>query len=684
MENIKRKAMDVLHMFVSEDADFRDGQYEAIEATLTNRRTLVVQRTGWGKSMVYFICTKLLRDEGKGTTLIVSPLLSLMENQIQSARKAGLECCVLNSMVDRDERADILEKLKDGKIDMVLTTPETLFKGDVQETLLKTKIGLFVVDEAHCISDWGHDFRLEYCKINKLISGMMSNVPVLATTATANDRVLNDLKQQFGGDVYVSRGPLMRDNLSIQILRMKDKASRYAWILENINKLEGSGIIYCLTQDDCDELAGFLIKNDISARSYHSGIEPEKNSETELLFMNDKIKVIVATIKLGMGYDKSNIAFVIHYQSPANIVSYYQQIGRAGRNIPKAYTFLMCGEEDLDIHNYFIETAFPSKAESQSIINQITGNNGIGKNDLLSVVNLSNSRLEKTLAFLENESFIYKEKVSGRVKYFASANQFSYNEEHYNEIKSQRYAERDQMIELMKTTKCLSRFVVNCLDDKTETDCGICSNCLGKEIMSSNISEEYLIKAQKHLNEYIIKIEPRKQWCDRKKIDLINEEGICLSRYGHQGYGKIVQNNKYNGDRFCDELLEKCTEILAAYVQDNNIKYMTCVPSLRSNIVKDFSLRLAERLHISFAEIIEKTTAKPQKDMENSQFQCKNALDSFSIKNKMELTGNYLLIDDIVDSRWTITVCGYLLRKAGAEKVFPFTLACSSRKDNNL
>ncbi len=678
-EEIRKKATDALHLFIGNDKEFRDGQYEAIEATLTNRRTLVVQRTGWGKSMVYFICTKILRDEGKGTTLIVSPLLSLMDNQIKSAKKAGLKSKVLNSSIKKEEREQILTDLQNDEIDMILTTPETLFREEVQKTLINSKIGLFVVDEAHCISDWGHDFRLEYCKINKLISGMMSNVPILATTATANDRVVDDLKEQFGGDVYISRGPLMRDNLSIQILKMKDKASRYAWILEKVPKLEGSGIIYCLTQDDCDELAGFLKKNSILVRSYHSGIDNEQNMISEKLFMNDEIKVIVATVKLGMGYDKSNISFVIHYQSPANIVAYYQQIGRAGRNIPKAYTFLMYGEEDLDIHNYFIETAFPSKYESQSVINQINYHNGIGLCSILDKINISKSRLEKTLSFLENEGYIYKEKS----KYYASAVKFEYNEAHYNEIKQIRHSERDQIIELMTTDKCLSRFVVNCLDDKTQKNCGICSNCLGRNIITSEVSMENLVAAQKYLNEFIMKIEPRKQWGDRTKINMLNEEGICLSRYGHQGYGKMVCDNKYNDNKYCDELLEKSAEILIPFIQKNNIEYMAYVPSLRSTIVKDFAERLSERLNIPIKDILEKTTAKPQKDMENSQFQCNNAKNSFRIKKNEVINGRILLIDDIVDSRWTLTVCGYLLRQAGADQVFPFTLACSSRKDNS-
>lgn len=375
MTDLRAKAEKVLSEFVGEGNGFRPGQYEAIEATLTNRRTLVVQRTGWGKSMVYFVCTKMLRDEGNGVTLIVSPLLALMKNQIEAAAKAGLSCEVLNSMRYTDEKATIIERMINGELDVVLVTPETLFSEQVQRALPKINIGLFVIDEAHCISDWGHDFRLDYCRLNKVIRQIPKNVPVLATTATANNRVIADLTEQMGGEVFVSRGSLMRDNISIQVLKLNGKIEKYAWMCENIPKIDGSGIVYCLTHDDCEEIAQFLNQNGISARAYYSGkknpenVDGDPNVETEHLFMDNEIKVIVATVKLGMGYDKPDISFVIHYQTPSNIVAYYQQIGRAGRAIPRAYTFIMSGEDSSRIIRYFRETAFPSENESLSVYN---------------------------------------------------------------------------------------------------------------------------------------------------------------------------------------------------------------------------------------------------------------------------------------------------------------------------
>lgn len=598
MVDIKVKAEKALHDFIGEGKDFRPGQFEAIEATLTNKRTLVVQRTGWGKSMVYFVCTKLLRDEGKGVTLIISPLLALMSNQIAAAEKAGLKCDVLNSIKTKEEKISIIEKMKSGEMDIVFTTPETLFSELVQAALPQIKIGLFVVDEAHCISDWGHDFRLDYCRIKKLINKMPGSVPLLATTATANDRVIADLEEQLGGDVYVSRGPLMRNNLSIQVLKLASKAERYAWIYENVPKLEGSGIVYCLTRDDCDEIAQFLTDNNISARAYYSGREDAE--ETEYLFMNNDIKVIVVTVKLGMGYDKGDISFVIHFQTPPGIIAYYQQIGRAGRNIDRAYTFLMNGKEDEDILEYFRKTAFPSEWEAKSVYNCIKNNSDVGLYKIIGKLNISKVRIENALKFLVNEEFIYKDKS----KYYPSATAFCYNGEHYAEITKQREDEYAQMIDFMNTDQCYNRFVVNALDDNTQENCGLCANCLGYEEFPATVSDGAIEAAAEYLEKQYYEIEPRLQWAatsftNMAKIAKPNEMGICLSRYGHPVYGELVKKGKYEENGYCDRLVEKSTQLLAPFIEEHGITALTYVPSLRSGIVQNFAERLAEKLGLS-------------------------------------------------------------------------------------
>lgn len=684
---IHAKATAIIKSLYGANASFRDGQYEAIEATMTQKRTLVVQRTGWGKSLVYFVCTKLMRERGKGVTMVVSPLLVLMQNQIESAEKMGLKCDVLNSAV-KDRREDILTSLEDNELDLILITPETLFADEVQKRLRNISIGLFVIDEAHCISDWGHDFRLDYGNLRKIVQQLPANVPILATTATANDRVIADLQKQLGDKVYVSRGPLTRDSLYIQVLNKPDKIERYAWILENVPKLEGSGIIYCLTQRDCDYLSEFLKKNKVSAAAYYSrdGEDGEKlNREIEEKFRTNKLKVIVATIKLGMGYDKGDIAFVIHYQMPSNIVSYYQQIGRAGRNIDKAYIFLMYGKEDEEILNYFINTAFPTEQETKKIVDYIGDRDGVRIGQIVSAMNIRKARIDKAIAFLINDGFIRKD----RGTYYITPKKFVYDREHYDAITAIRKNEMEQMKRLAQTKECYSKYIVSCLDDKTARECSHCSNCLGREIIPSAVSEKFIHIAEEYVNKLIIPIEPRKRWASSSetratKIEYINQTGFCISKYGDAGYGELVKQGKYSKEkRFSDELAGKSAEILKSFVQENKIRHICCVPSLRSDLVKEFTLRLASSLKLEFVDALEKTEARQQKEMENSAHQCANAYTSFWVKDGVRIPKNILLVDDVVDSKWTFTVCGYRLMEAGAEKVFPFALADSSNREDS-
>ena len=683
---IYEQADQIIKELYGPHAMFRYGQYEAIEATMTKKRVLVVQRTGWGKSLVYFVCTKLMRQDHKGVTIVVSPLLVLMENQIEAATKMGLRCDVLNSTV-KERRAEILDSLENDELDLILVTPETLFSDDVQKRLRNIKIGLFVIDEAHCISDWGHDFRLEYGNLKAVISSLPSVVPILATTATANDRVINDLENQLGNNVYVSRGPLTRESLSIQVLEMPDKITRYAWILENINKLPGSGIIYCLTQRDCDYLSDFLKKNGIRAEAYYSrGTEEGEllNKDIEEKFRKNEIKAIVATIKLGMGYDKGDIAFVIHYQMPSNIVSYYQQIGRAGRNIDRAYTFLMFGKEDEDILNYFINTAFPTEKEALAIMEYISNNDGVKLYQINSALNIKKSRLEKAISFLMHDGFIRKEKQM----YYATPKPFIYDREHYEAVTNTRIREMEQMKKLATTTACYSKFVVECLDDRSAYECGHCANCLGRDILPQNPSANSIHIAEAYTNGLIIEIPPRKMWVyseytSNKRIPVPNKVGVCLAKYGDPGYGELVKRDKYGvSKRFCDELVGKSAMVLRPIVKEKGIEYLTCVPSLRSDIVVDFSKRLAESLGLKFISLLKKSDTRQQKEMQNSSYQCGNAMKSFALLENTTVPKKILLVDDVVDSRWTLTACGYYLCEGGCEEVYPFALADSSQKED--
>ena len=679
------RATAILKNLYGENARFRPGQYEAIERTIKEKRLLVVQKTGWGKSLVYFICTKLLREEGAGVTLVISPLLALMDNQLSAARKMGLNCAALNSTT-ANERELILMGMEANTYDLVLATPESLMNKKFRQYLPDIRIGLLVIDEAHCISDWGHDFRLEYNKIYRVIEQLQPNVPVLATTATANNHVIEDLQNQMGKP-KVSRGHLMRDNLSIQILPLSDKESRYAWILDNIGRLPGTGIIYCLSRKDCTWLSDFLCENGISAEPYFSGDgEQEKQSqETLKRFLNDEIKVIVSTIKLGMGFDKGNVAFVIHFQCPKNVIAYYQQIGRAGRNISFARTFLMLGGEDYRIHKGFVENAFPSEPEMKRIRQCITDCPGVCTvNKICAAIDISKKKILKALDFLEDEGLIEKEwhsSTSGKpyAVYKSTAAPFVYRGEHYEEIKQIRYRELEQMQTIAGTSECLSRTVVSCLDDIEDHDCGICSNCDPKGRFPVTVSAVSKRRAIDFLENLTIPIDPWNYWprnnlvADTKNY-YPNLQGIALSKY-NEGLGKLVRDGKYSTQKFDDQLVRKGARVLKKYIKEHDLCCVTAVPSLNTNVVPDYAKRLADACGLPYVDLLRKTNRSHQKDLNNTAHQFVNAYKSFESISSASMPSGVILVDDMVDSGLTLAVCGARLGQAGCERVFPLALA---------
>ncbi len=678
-------AYSILHKLYGSKAKFRAGQYEAIEAVLTHRRTLVVQKTGWGKSLVYFISAKLTN----GLTIIISPLLILMDNQKEYAEKLGLKCVVLNGNVKSNDKEKICQSIENGKYDILFTTPETLYSKELQSILPNLNIGMFVVDECHCISDWGHDFRLEYSHLNRIIKNLPANISVLGTTATANNRVIDDLQKQFGGNVFVLRGPLTRTSLHIQVLKIGSKAKRYAWILKNINKLPGSGIIYCLTRRDCQQLSDFLNRKGISSRPYYSSNDLPIE-ETELLFSKNKIKAIVATIKLGMGYDKPDIGFVIHFQCPSSLVSYYQQIGRAGRKENmEAYCFMMVGTEDKTIQDYFINNAFPTAEEERKVIKALDehSHDGLKQKKLLHYCNLSSKALKRAIMFLTNNGIIYYENK----KYYRSANPYKFMGEYYEEVRQTKRNEIKELHDFIDTKECYSQYVAYSLNDNTATRCGKCANCLGHDIIAGIEAPdvEEINSIQEQLNQLYIKIIPRKRWEEidlqfdsNTKIDVPNEIGIALCKYGDAGYGEMVSYDKYHANIFRDYLVDQSAIAIENSIQIKEYKYITNIPSYRNGKVADFARRLALKLGCSYIDLFDASyVGTPQKNMQNSIYQCRNAKAKIKLKLNVIIPHKVILVDDMVDSKWTLTVAGRLLTLHGCESVFPFCLADSSQSE---
>lgn len=681
------RVYEILRESYGENAKFREGQKEAIEAVVNGKRTLVVQKTGWGKSLVYFLATKLLKEKKRdGITLIISPLLALMNNQIDSAQRLGLNVKTINSD-NNDEWDNIISDICDNNtVDALIISPERLANADfVKDCLdkIKNRVNLFVVDEAHCISDWGHDFRPDYRRIVKILQLLPGNVPVLATTATANDRVVNDIVAQLGENLVISRGELIRESLAIQVIKLQKKEDRLAWLAENIEKMPGSGVVYCLTKADCDLVTDWLNENDIKSEKYYADISKEGKAITLEKFQKNEIKVLVATVAFGMGYDKPDIGFVIHFQRPANIVSYYQQIGRAGRGIELAYAVLLCGEEDEHINQYFINSAFPTEKDMNIVVDFITDNPGKSISEIKGALNIRANRVDKTLKYLTVGDDIYTEYVNRKKGYYKSAKKWEPDFERSEGITAIRYKEMQDMDEFTKQKGCYMKYIAEKLDDVNAKVCGKCSNCRGL-LFDERVGAETVQRAQQFIKSKFGVIEPRKQFPDKTKIEseFQFKGGIVLSNYADAGYGMAVQKGKYLDGYFSDELVDASVKILSEFIKNNNIEWITPVTSKRHpQLVPDFAKRLADRLGIGYFEGIKKFNAEEQKKFENSDGQYKNANDSFEIiQVKKE---NILLVDDMVDSRWTFTVCAMKMREMGSGDIYPFALANTAGRGDN-
>lgn len=681
------RVYEILRESYGENAKFREGQKEAIDAVVNGKRTLVVQKTGWGKSLVYFLATKLLKEKKRdGITLIISPLLALMNNQIDSAKKLGINVKTINSD-NKDEWNNIISDICDNNtVDALIISPERLANADfVKDCLdkIKNRVNLFVVDEAHCISDWGHDFRPDYRRIVKILQLLPSNVPVLATTATANDRVVNDIVAQLGENLVISRGELIRESLAIQVIKLQKKEDRLAWLAENIEKMPGSGVVYCLTKADCDLVTDWLNENNIKSEKYYADISKEGKAITLEKFQKNEIKVLVATVAFGMGYDKPDIGFVIHFQRPANIVSYYQQIGRAGRGIELAYAVLLCGEEDEHINQYFINSAFPTEKDMNIVVDFITDNPGKSISEIKGALNIRANRVEKTLKYLTVGDDIYTEDVNRKKCYYKSAKKWKPDLERSEGITAIRYKEMQDMDEFTKQKGCYMKYIAEKLDDVNAKVCGKCSNCRGL-LFDERVDTETVQRAQQFIKSKFGVIEPRKQFPDKTKIEseFQFKSGIVLSNYADAGYGMAVQKGKYLDGYFSDELVDASVKILSEFIKNNNIEWITPVTSKRHpQLVPDFAKRLADKLGIGYFEGIKKFNAEEQKKFENSDGQYRNANDSFEIiQIKKE---NILLVDDMVDSRWTFTVCAMKMREMGSGDIYPFALANTAGRGDN-
>ncbi len=666
------------------DAVFREGQEEAIRHVVDGRgRLLVVHKTGWGKSFVYFIATDLLRESGSGPTLLISPLLALMRNQIAAAERMGVRAVTINSD-NTEDWANVEASIQRNEVDILLISPERLANERFRTEVLAGvagRIALLVIDEAHCISDWGHDFRPHYRLIERIVRTLPPNLRLLATTATANNRVMEDLKAVLGPNLSVSRGDLNRPSLMLQTMRLPSQAERLAWLAAQVAALPGHGIIYTLTVRDAVQVADWLKSQGLNVASY-TGETGEGRAELEQALLDNRVKALVATTALGMGFDKPDIAFVVHYQTPGSVVAYYQQVGRAGRALDAAYGVLLSGEEETEITDYFIESAFPTREEVRKVLDALESvPRGLSVPELLGKINVSKGRIEKTIALLSLESPAPIAKQDKKWQ-LTAANLSEAFWERAERLTALRRDEQRQMQEYVSLSSGHMEFLIQALDGDPRT---VRPHSLPP--LPTSITPALANAAVSYLRRTSLPIEPREKWPaggmplynikGNIQVNLQAQQGKALCVWGDAGWGSLVRNGKYRERQFSDELVDACAALMRAWDPQPAPAWLTCIPSRRHPVlVPNLAQRLAATLSLPFHSVLEKTVDRPeQKTMANSVQQARNIDGSLAVGVDQLPSGPVLLIDDMVDSRWTITVAAWLLRSHGSAEVFPLALA---------
>jgi ATP-dependent DNA helicase RecQ len=705
----RTEALEVLRALVGRnDADFHDGQFEAIEALVDDRRrALVVQRTGWGKSAVYFVATLLLRRRGAGPTVLVSPLLALMRDQIAAAARAGVRAVKIDS-TNAHEWTDVLAQLDRDEVDVLLVSPERLnnpsFR-DEQLPQLVARIGLLVVDEAHCISDWGHDFRPDYRRLRDLIARMPVGVPVLATTATANSRVVADVAEQLdagnpdrdardreGTDAAASgvltiRGPLARASLRLGVLRLPTSPSRLAWLISHLGDLPGSGIIYTLTVAAANDTARLLRERGYDVRAYTGQTDTDEREESEALLKDNRVKALVATSALGMGFDKPDLGFVVHLGAPSSPVSYYQQVGRAGRATESADVLLLPGVEDRDIWHYFATASMPDRERAERVLSALGASGGaVSTPALEAMVDIRRTPLELLLKVLDVDGAV--ERVKGG--WIATGEPWTYDEERYRRIAAERIAEQQHMIDYEETSGCRMEFLQRSLDDDTAAPCGRCDNCAGVWF-PTEIAAGATDAAAAAIDRVGVPIDPRRQWptgTDRLGVPVKGRipadeqagEGRALARLTDLGWGGPLRELFAAGAAdgpVPSNVLAACVRVLAEWGWANRPVAVVAMPSrAKPQLVDSLARGIAEIGRLPFLGPLDLVDGGPTgQPGGNSAFRVAGVWERFSAAGLDLPPGPVLLVDDRVDSGWTLTVAARELRRAGATEVLPFALA---------
>ncbi|OMC00400.1 RecQ family ATP-dependent DNA helicase [Mycolicibacterium fortuitum] len=697
----REQAQSILEQLAGPAAVLRDDQWAAIEALVVERRrALVVQRTGWGKSAVYFISAKLLRAAGRGPTVIVSPLLALMRNQVSAAERAGVRAATINSG-NVTEWDAIHRQVNDGELDVLLVSPERLNNPDFRDNVLPAlaaDAGLVVVDEAHCVSDWGHDFRPDYRRIRTLIAELGSQIPVLATTATANDRVVSDVAAQLGvggSDTLVLRGGLDRESLRLSVVQVGTPAQRAAWIAAHLGSLPGSGIIYTLTVAQAHDVAALLAERGHKVAAYTGSTDAGEREQLEADLLDNRVKALVATSALGMGFDKPDLGFVVHLGAPSSPIAYYQQVGRAGRATDSAEVILLPGTEDQDVWRYFASVAFPSESMVRHVIGALETDRAQSTQALEPLVDLNRSRLEMVLKVLDVDGAVRRVKGG----WIGTGEPWSYDEPRYRALDEARRREQQAMLDYQATDGCRMAFLRGQLDDPElvpNTRCGRCDNCTGRRY-EGTVAQDVLIDTTQRLSRPGVLVAPRKQWPSglaalgvplSGRITDGAAPGRAIGRLTDLGWGARLRRllAEPDGD-VPDDVVAAAIEVLKAWDWERRpVAVMGLDSRTHPRLISSTVQRLAQIGRLTDLGVLRYAPQSRPVTAANSAYRVA-ALDGSWERPQWgvadEGTGGHwqgpvLLIDDMADTGWTLTMAARLLRDAGAPGVLPFVFATVS------
>jgi ATP-dependent DNA helicase RecQ len=703
---LREQAERYLHALAGGHARLREDQWTAISALVTGRRrALVVQRTGWGKSAVYFIATALLREAGAGPTVIVSPLLALMRNQVEAAARAGIHARTINS-ANAADWGQVYKEVAAGEVDVLLVSPERLnnpgFRDEVLPRLTEAA-GLIVIDEAHCISDWGHDFRPDYRRIRTLLESLPQGIPVLATTATANERVTRDVAEQLhtgtAGEVLVLRGALDRESLRLAVVSLPGAPQRLGWLAARLrdDSLPGSGIIYTLTVAAAYETAAFLREQGFTVAAYSGKDDQAQRLRAEDDLHGNRVKALVATSALGMGFDKPDLGFVVHLGAPQSPVAYYQQIGRAGRGVERAEVVLLPGREDRDIWAYFASLAFPPEHQVRRTLAALAdAGRPLSTAALETRVDLSRGRLESMLKVLDVDGAVCR--VPGGWE--STSRPWSYDGERYDRVAAARSREQRAMLDYVTTSDCRMEYLRRQLDDPEAAPCGRCDNCTGRH-WPSDVPEDGAQAARARLQRPGVEVEPRKMWpagmadlgvsgaSGKIPAALLAETGRALGRLTDLGWGATLRQllaEATPDGPVSDQVLDGIVKVLAAWDWDERPTAVVTMPSRsRPALIGSLGERIARLGRLGYLGSLGYATPDGPGPRRHNSAQRLAALWSAltvpdEVREALEAgqAGPVLLVDDRIETGWTMTVAVRLLREAGAPAVLPLALAVAT------